>query len=80
MDPLASKTSTIRPSVVANENTRCVCRDKERAVSLICGCINPKCNWNRFRCSQCAFTARYPAWVKQHIKHNHCKEDNTNGN
>ena len=49
----------------------CICIGKARTVSIICGCVNPNCDFDEWKCSECNTKKRYESWMLFHIEHNH---------
>lgn len=49
----------------------CFCTGRTRTVSSICGCLNPKCNYDEWKCTKCDTKKRYKAWILVHYKHSH---------
>lgn len=54
-----------------NKNIVCMCSGKDKLISSICGCINPKCNYDRWECTKCDTKKRYKSWIVLHYDNKH---------
>jgi len=48
--------------------TGCLCIGKKRIISAICGCVNPLCNFDIWKCMTCNTKKRYKSWIIRHCK------------
>lgn len=54
-----------------NHKKGCKCKGRQRVLAEICGCINPKCNFDSWICIICNTTRRYKSWIILHCNKEH---------
>lgn len=47
------------------------CKCSRKVVSMICGCVNPECEFDEWECAVCGVKKRYKSWILFHYQNNH---------